>query len=230
MLYYNMVKYFKRAMIRRGRRYGKRRRKIGMRRYRRKPASKRTGFLSLQQKENFTYTIPAGPLPNGFVRQLTFNIAALPNFVEFDRLFDQYRICAVAGTLTPHTNTNDTINPGQTFIQSIDLDGQLATQYDQILACSNAKQSPWTSTGGMVPMKKFYLKPRFLNNILQTINPDVYSRTLGRPGAWIDLADNGLTTHYGMNFGWRTASPVGLNVEQTVNVSLTYYLQFRKVK
>lgn len=219
-----MVKYYKRKNVRRGRR------KIGMKKYRKKPATKRTGFLSIQQKDFFTYTIPAGPLPNGHIQQLTFNIANLPNFAELSRLFDQYRICAVAGTLTPHTNTNDTINPGQSYIQSVDLDGGLVTQYDQILACSNAKQSSWVTAGGMVPKKSWYCRPRFLNNILQTIAPPVYSQTLGKPKAWIDLSDAGLTTHYGMNFGWRTASPVGLNVEQVVNCNITYYLQFRKVR
>lgn len=226
MLYYNMVKYYKRKVVRRGRR----RRKIGMKRYHRKPATNRTGYLSIVQKDFFSWTIPAGPLPNGHIQQLTFNIATLQNFAELSRLFDQYRICAVSGTLTPHTNTNDTVNPGQSYIQQVDLDGQLVTTYDQILAASNAKQSPWNTSGGMVPMKKWYCKPRFLNNILQTINPPVYSQTLGKKGAWIDLADNGLTTHYGMNFGWRTASPVGLNADQVVNGTITYYLQFRQVK
>lgn len=223
-----MVKYYKRKNKRAGRKYGKYMRGKYKRKYR-KP-SNRTGFLSLVQKDHFNWTIPAGPLPNGYIRQLTFNIAALPNFQELNRLFDQYRIVGVAGSLQPHTNTNDTINPTQSYIQSVDLDGGLVTQYDQLLACSNAKQSSWSTTGGMVPIKKWFVKPRFLNNILQSINPPVYSQTLGNPKAWIDIADAGLTQHYGMNFGWRTASPVGLNVEQVVNCNITYYLQFRKVR
>ncbi|AXH75401.1 MAG: capsid protein [Cressdnaviricota sp.] len=231
MLIYNMVKYYKRKVVRRGRR------KMYKRKYKTKTTQK-TGFLSIRQKEFLSYTIPAGPLPNGFVRQLSFNIQSLPNFAALNRLFDQYRIFAVAGSLTPHTNTDDTINPGQSYIQSIDLDGGPVANYDTILQCANAKQSPWCTAGGMVPMKKFFLRPRFLNTIVVDPGdpaavppvPPTYSQTLGNRKAWIDLADNGLTEHYGMNFGWRTASPVGLNVEQTVNVALTFYLQFRKVR
>lgn len=227
-----MPKYYKRNNKRGNRKYMKYMRGKYKRKYSR--PTNRTGFLSVVQKEYFSYTIPAGPLPNGFVEQLSFNIASLPNFAEYDRLFDQYRIVGVAGQLTPHTNTNDTINPGQSYIQSIDLDGGPITTYDQILACSNAKQSAWNTAGGMVPTKKWFVKPRFKNNILADPGgagvPPTYAQTLGNRKAWVDIADGGNTEHYGINFGWRTASPVGLNQPQVVNCNLTFYLQFRKVR
>lgn len=231
-----MPKYYGRKPKRGGRKYMKYMRGKYKRKYN-NPTNK-TGFLSLRQKEFLTYVIPAGPLANGHIEQLSFNINSLPNFAALARLFDQYRIVAVAGSLTPHTNTDDTINPGQSYIQSVDLDGGKLINYDSILQCSNAKQSPWTTAGGMKPYKKFFLKPRYLNTIIVDPGdpaavppvPPVYSQALANRKSWIDLADNGMTQHYGMNFGWRTASPVGLNVEQTVNVAITFYLQFRKVR
>ena len=219
------------AYYRKNKRKGRGRKRV-KRGYKKKMPSKRTGYLSIRQKDFFSYTIPAGALPNGHIEQLYFTLSSLPNWTELNRLFDQYRICAVAGTLTPQTNTNDTINPGQSYIQSVDLDGGVITQYDQILACANSKQSAWNTTGGMVPMKKWYVKPRTSNVIIKdpTAVPPTYSRQLGRPNAWIDMADQGDTVHYGMNFGWRTASPVGLNQPQVVNCNITYYVQFRKVR
>lgn len=222
------------------RRYKNKRRgkKRVKRNYKKKIATNRTGYMSVRQKDFFTYTIPAGPAPNGIVKQLSFQISSLPNFAEFSRLFDQYRICAVAGQLTPHTNTDDTVNPGQSYIQSIDLDGGVIGTYDQILACANAKQSAWNTAGGMVPSKKWYVRPRTRDIIVKdpgdptTVppTPPTFAYTFGRRGAWIDMADQGNTYHYGMNFGWRTANPLGLGIDQLVNCNITYYLQFRKVR
>ncbi|AXH74479.1 MAG: capsid protein [Cressdnaviricota sp.] len=212
--------------------YKRRGKKRGRRNYKKKMPTNRTGYLSIRQKDFFSITLPSGPLPNGYIKQLVFNLSSLPNWGEFDRLFDQYRLCAVAGSFSPHTNTNDTINPGQSYIQSVDLDGGVITTYDQLLACANAKQSAWNTAGGMVPTKKWYVKPRTAQVIIKDPDavPITYSNVLGRKGAWIDLADGGDTEHFGMNFGWRTASPVGLNQPQVVNCNITYYIQFRKVR
>ncbi len=64
-------------------------------RYRR-PASVRTGSLTIRQKEFSTITLGdptqpfPQPIPTGLYTNVTFSIANIPNLPEYLRLFDQY--------------------------------------------------------------------------------------------------------------------------------------------
>ena len=188
-----------------------------------------TGYLSVKQKEITTLTIPAGPMPTGFIQQIQFALTNMANITEYRRLFDQYRICAVKYTLLPTANTNDQTNQGMTFCSSIDLDGGVApATFPLLLERSNSKTSPWSTAGGMTPYKKIYLMPRWANQLVADPSTGATATGLGNRKQWLDLA-NPDVVHHGLNLGWFNG--VGtLNQPQTVNVVITYYVQFRKIR
>lgn len=194
--------------------------------------SVKTGFLKVIQKVLTQETIPSGPHPTGWVVKRKYEISEIPQFATYSALFDQYRITGVKTTWLPTTNTNDTANVGGTFISSIDLDGDSTiTTFDDILQCSNSKTSAWSSTGGMTPYKKVFLKPRNRDALVRDIcnNVPVLSTTLGPRNAWIDLGDRGRTEHFGLVTGWFFGN-AQLNEDQELNIITTYYIQFRKVR
>lgn len=177
--------------------------------YRKKRGAKtgvKTGFLKVIQKVlSQSIELPSGPSPTGIVEKLKFEIADIPQFSTYSALFDQYRLTGVKVTLLPTTNTNDTANVGGSFIWSIDLDGDTTiTTFDDILQCSNSHTSPWSSTGGMTPYKKMFVRPRTRDALVRDIcnNVPVLSTALGNSKQWIDLGDRGRTEHFGLNVGW----------------------------
>lgn len=210
------------------------------RRYRRyrKPASARTGSLTVRQKEFSTITLgdPTQPfpqaIPTGMYHKITFDIENIPNIMEYQRLFDQYRICAVSFTLTPTTNTDDATQPGFTFASSIDLDGGglIPQTIPQMLARANVKTSPFASNGGMTPYKKIYLKPRWANLLVNDVSGGTVAtaRGFGSRKMWLDMAYPGIE-HHGLDLMWFN-SLNRINAPMYVDVITTYYLQFRKVR
>ncbi len=202
---------------------------------RRARTSVKTGFLKVIQKTlSQSITLPAGPAPTGIVQKLKWEIADIPQFATYSALFDQYKLTGVKTTILPTTNTNDTANVGGSFIWSIDLDGDTTiTTFDDILQCSNSHTSPWSSTGGMTPYKKIFVRPRTRDALVRDIDPatnvPVISTALGDPKQWIDLGDRGMTEHFGLNIGWFFGN-AQLNNPQELNVITTYYIQFRKVR
>ncbi len=193
----------------------------------------KTGHLAVEQKVlSQAITLPAGPQPTGIVEKLKFEISEIPQFSTYSALFDQYRLTGVKVTLLPTTNTNDTANVGGSFIWSIDLDGDTTiTTFDDILQCSNSHTSPWSSTGGMTPYKKMFVRPRTRDALVRDIsnNVPVLSTALGDAGQWIDLGDRGTTEHFGINIGWFFGN-AQLNAPQELNMITTYYIKFRKVR
>lgn len=194
----------------------------------------RTGYLPMVQKDlTESFQIPAGPYPNGYIKQFKFSIENIQNLAEVTRLFDQYRIRAVSVRLMPQSNTNDTVNPSMTFCSSIDLDGGGVANFDALIACSNAKTSNWSSAGGNIAGKTIYLKPRFRNVhvVDPTTVPVTYGQNIGRKNAWLDLADGGTTDHFGLNVGFLPGSATAtLGFAVWVNVIITYYIEFRKIR
>ncbi len=193
----------------------------------------KTGHLAVEQKVlSQSITLAAGPQPTGIVEKIKFEISEIPQFSTYSALFDQYRLTGVKVTLLPTTNTNDTANVGGTFIWSIDLDGDTTiTTFDDILQCSNSHTSPWSSTGGMTPYKKMYVRPRTRDALVRDIcnNVPVLSTALGDAAQWIDLGDRGMTEHFGLNLGWFFGN-AQLNAPQELNMITTYYIKFRKVR
>ena len=213
------------------RRFKRRGRRMKM--YRRPYASKRTGFLSIVQKDmSKSFELPAGSYPSGFIQRMIFNISNVVNLNELRRLFDQYRIRAVSVKLMGQSNTNDTVNPALTYASSIDLDGGTVSTWNDLLACSNCKVGNWSNAGGNISTKSHYLKPRWRNThvIDPTTTPITYGNTMGSRSQWIDLADQGETDHYGLNVGFLTPPGVNMGFAQDVSVITTYYIQFRKVR
>jgi len=213
---------------RRGRRAG--------RPYVRAGTSVRTGFLNVQQKViDTSYSIPAGPAPTGIIKKYEFKAADIAQWNTMASLFDQYRINGIKMTFLPTTNTNDQNNPGGTFATSIDLDGDNnITTFDQLLQCSNTHASPWSTAGGMTPYKKVFLRPRCHDALITELDaqgqPSTFSAGLASRKQWLDISDRGLTTHYGLNVGWYFGNNALLSNPQELNVIVTYYLQFRKVR
>jgi len=211
-------------------------RKRTMTKYRKKSYKKRrrpsvrTGFLPVQQKDIGTFVIPVA-IPNGYVTRFDFQISGLPNLPSLVRLFDQYRIRKVTLQFNGQSFNDPTANPSMTCVSSIDLDGgALPPTFDTILQASNAKVTQWGGTGTNNLKKWVTLAPRFSNSIIQSIGPPVvYSQTIGKRNAWIDLADGGLTQHHGVVMGWRAPAGV-LNFPQAVTLIQTYHLEFRKFR
>ena len=225
-----MPKYTKPA-----RRYRKRRSWLKSKRYKKRRTSTRTGFLSVQQKVlDTSMELEAGAWPNGIVKTMDFKASQVAQFPTYAALFDQYRINAVKVTLLPTTNAPGSTNPAATFASSVDLDGgTVTTTFDQILQCSNARTSPWSSMGGLTPYKSIYLKPRTADALITAVNPagqpTAFSVGLGNRSQWLDVADNGDTVHHGLHLGWYFGLAT-VSALQGLNVVITYYLQFRKVR
>jgi len=231
---------YRKTWNRRPRRYNNkkkthyRRRRFG--RLRRAPVTASTGSLTCKQKVLDTaVAIPAGPLPTGFVSKLIFELDHLQQYSTFSSLFDQYRINAVKIQMLPTANTNDQSNAGGMFVSSIDLDDDTTiTTFSDLLQCSNAKASAWSTAGGMTPYKQLYVRPR-VQNLLNSGNVDgsgnpIFTTSLLPRGKWIDMGDRGQTKHYGINIGWDINGGLGLNSSQNITIIATYYLQFRKVR
>lgn len=206
------------------------------RKYRSQKTSTRTGYLSVQQKVlNTGFEIPAGNYPTGLIEKLDFQANECPQWNTYAALFDQYRITGVKVTLLPTSNQPGVANTAGTFASSIDLDGDNnITTFDQVLQCSNTRTSPWSSSGGLTPYKKIFLRPRFQNAIVRTMDvaegqPLKYAMTLGNAKQWIDVADGGLTKHHGLNLAWYFGAEQVSNL-QLINMIVTYYIQFRKVR
>ena len=195
----------------------------------------RTGFLDVQQKQLRTdFEIPAGPYPTGLIQRWSFKGADLTQWATFSSLFDQYRISGIKMTFLPVTNTSDTSNQGGTFAYAVDLDGDgLIQTMPQLLECSNSHTRPWSSAGGMKPFQKVFLRPRCHDAVITSINaqgqPGSFSAGLANRKQWLDISDRGQTIHYGLITGWYFGQDE-LNNDMKMNVVITYYMQFRKVR
>jgi len=223
------------------RKYARKKAPFRKRRYRkrsglRNKTSPRTGYLNTQQKVLQTDLIPAGIAPTGIIKKFSFEAVDIPQWTTFASLFDQYRITGVKMTFLPTTNTNDQNNPGGTFATSIDLDGDSQiSSFSDLLQCANTRTSPWSTAGGMTPYKKIFLRPRVHDALITerdpiTGQPVSFSNALGFRKQWIDIADKGTTTHYGLNVGWYFGNSALLSNPVELNIMLTYYIQFRKIR
>ncbi len=199
-------------------------------------SSIRTGFLTVQQKVlDTSFTLPAGPNPTGIIQKYKFKAADVTQWTTFASLFDQYRITGIKMTFLPTTSSDPTQNQSGTFAFSIDLDGDNnITTFPTLLECSNAHTSAWSGTGGLTPYKKIFLNPRCHDAVITDIDatgqPSAINSGLANRKQWLDVSDRGLTQHYGVNVGWYFGANGDLNVPQELQVIITYYLQFRKVR
>lgn len=187
-------------------------------------ATRSTGFLRTKQKVFTNLTLPLLLVSANTL--MVFDISLLPNIVEFQKLFDQYRITGVKVDFL-QTTQNEPSNPGMVMATSIDLDGgTVPATFDLMLQRSNCQVRPWSSAGGGLPRRSVFLRPRFANEIYRT---GVTSATsLGNPKSWLDTSDVDIP-HYGLNIAWNNTTG-SLNYTAQVAVTLTYYLEFRKVK
>ncbi len=208
----------------------------GGRKYLKAGTSVRTGFLSVQQKVlDTSFTIPGGPNPTGIIKKYSFKAADITQWSTMSQLFDQYRINGIKLTFLPTTFTGPTQNQSGTFASSIDLDGDnVISTFPQLLQCANTRTSAWSGTGGLTPYKKIFLRPRahdaMITELDATGQPASFSNALASRKQWIDISDRGLTTHYGLNVGWYFGASGLLNEPQELQVVITYYIQFRKVR
>lgn len=206
------------------------------RKFMRKGTSVRTGFLSVQQKVlDTSFSLPGGPSPTGIIKKYEFKASDIYQWPNISLLFDQYRINGVKLTFLPTTYSAPTQNQSGTFASSIDLDGDnTITTFPQLLQCSNTKTSPWSGTGGLTPYKSIFLRPRahdaMITELDATGQPASFSNGLANRKQWIDISDRGNTTHYGLNVGWYFGASGLLNEPQELQVIITYYVQFRKVR
>ena len=211
------------------------RKRFYRRRYKKRTTAS-TGALTCKQKVlDSSVIIPAGGLPNGHVVKLAFELQDLQQYSTFNSLFDQYKLNGVKVQLLPTNNTNDITNAGGNFVSSVDLDADSSiTTFSDILTCSNAKTSAWSSAGGLTSRKTMFLKPRAAN-LLYSGNVDaqgnaIYTTSLQSRKQWIDMGDRGKTKFHGLILGWDINGGAGLVADQPVNMIITYYLQFRKVR
>lgn len=222
-------KYRRRPPYRR-RRFYRRKRRVFPR------TTAHTGSLTCKQKVlDSSIVIPAGGLPNGHVEKLSFELQDLQQWGTFANLFDQYKLNGVKVDILPTNNTNDITNAGGTFVSSIDLDhDSTISTFSDILQCSNAKTSSWSSAGGLTQRKSCYLRPR-AQNLINSGNVDatgapIWTTSLLSRKVWMDMGDRGKTKFHGLILGWDINGGAGLVADQPVNMIITYYLQFRKVR
>lgn len=210
-------------------------RKLG--KYLRAGTSVRTGFLSVQQKVlDTSFQIPGGLNPTGIIKKYEFKAEDITQWSTMSQLFDQYRINGVKLTFLPTTYSAPTQNQSGTFASSIDLDGDnTISTFPQLLQCSNTKTSPWSGTGGLTPYKSVFLRPRCHDAIITDLDattgqPSGFNAGLANRKQWLDISDRGKTVHYGLNVGWYFGASGDLNEPQELQVVITYYVQFRKVR
>jgi hypothetical protein len=199
-------------------------------RKRRRPRSN-TGYLATRQVEVKTITLPPNQLET--IHQEAFRISDLPQLSTFAKLFDQYRIAKVNVRIFPTTYTAPTDNNRLLFASSIDLDGGIISTFSDLMQIANTRLSPWCPDVTK-SVKSITLVPRYRNNIIEDASDPLnvtYAQTIGNRKSWIDLADQGLTQHFGLNLGWLASSATGtLNEPQDIQFVTTYYIQFRKVR
>ena len=97
-----------------------------------------------------------------------------------------------------------------------------------MLSRANVKTSPWSSAGGMTPYKKLYLKPRWANTLVEDDAAGTTATGLGYRKQWLDMRFPGID-HHGLDLMWFNAANQ-INAPQRINVIITYYIQFRKVR
>lgn len=205
------------------------RKKPGIRRNYGLPSA-RTGYLAVQQKHVVYTACPAGGgSTDVFVDNLKFNIGQLDNLPSYQRLFDQYRIKKVVVKMTQQSGFAPG-NPTMTLITSIDLDaGTAPTGAISLLQCSNAKTKLLTQFS---PSRTVSIYPRFQNVIAldPTAVPPTQSFSIGKSGAWLDLADQGLTNHHGLNICFTCPDATGLAIDCLIRYEYTYHVEFRKIR
>lgn len=201
-----------------------------MKKTRQSRPTKRTGYLPVQQRHVVNTTIPAnGGSTDLYVDNLEFDIASLDNLNSYRSLFDQYRIKKVVVKMTQQTGFVSG-NPSIRVLTSIDLDaGTAPTGAISLLQCSNVRTKLLTPERPSVTRSVF---PRF-NNVISLdplAQPPTYGTTMGRPGAWLDLADAGLTKHYGLNICFTCSDGGGLTTDAIIHYEYTYHVEFRKIR
>ena len=155
---------------------------------------------------------------------LNFRLNQLPNFTEFQQLYDQYKICGVKVEVIPQFDTTTQTGTGTTptaqHIMSqnwnvIDYDDTVTpTSINDLLQYQNCKRCPSNRV-----MKRF-LKPKFSDQIFASGAFAGYRPVKG----FIDCTyDN--VEHYGMKFCFGNN-----NLTLTYALKLTYYLAFKNVR
>jgi len=187
----------------------------------------RTGFLPVQQTDISSVTIPSlGGDQDVFAASLSFNISQLANLTAFVRLFDQYRIKKIKLSMTQ--TTFPVGNPNCTLYTSVDLDGSPSgMDLHTILQRSNVQTHTMTETR---PSKTITVSPRtretqMIDNVVGNV-----SYKLGTRGAWIDLADQGTTLHYGLDFVVSNPLATGIPTDITLQYKYIYFIEFRKIR
>lgn len=154
-----------------------------------------------------------------------FKLNLLPDFSDFTKLFDQYRIIGVNLRYVPKQNVNSfQVGPSSSgagqLLTVIDLDDvTVPTQIDDILQYENMAM---TTSMGELHQRCF--KP--------AVDAEVYgaAATIGyspRRNVWLDC-NSSQVEHYGIR-GWATAMG-GSTAIATWDLYIDYFLEFRNTR
>lgn len=134
----------------------------------------------------------------------TFSLSNLPNYAQYQAMFDRYRIHAVKVSFIPRSNITDTIRQyDQRIMTAVDvLGGDAPSTLGEIRDYQSCKVSP----GNVMHVR--YFKPRYSGSIV---------------APWLSTNDSPAAVYRGLHYG----------IEETLtsstrlySVEAVYYLQF----
>lgn len=206
-----------RRLARTGRRYGRRRR--------------RSNILLCKRAFQTSMDIPTLPI---FYGAYSFKLSDLPNYAEFQALFDEYRICMIKmkfwytrDAASAQVDTSGLIyavntTPLMTYVAD-ESDANIPTAISQVLEYNNHKQRQLIAGRAFTVT----LRPKVSKPLYQTGAFWGYS-----PGkAWIN-STNVDVPHYGFKYAIQSDQQgAGAGAKQGVlSIHMSYYIAARNVK
>lgn len=193
-----------------------------------------TNFLNVVRKVNLgpiTHLVSSGWVAYPY----TFKATDLPNYSEYQALFDYYKINAVKLTFIPYFTDADiqaqgTTNPYAaqprlyTIIDRNGIAGGTIANEDRMLEYANARLVK-------NPLKPFsiYVKRPAVEVAVEGVvaGGAAASTSLNMRSRWLDTGV-GNTPHFGCAVGWIQPGTIG-TLSMTYHVVATYYLQFKHI-
>ena len=135
---------------------------------------------------------------------LTFKLNDLPNFAQYQAMFDRYRLLAVKVSFIPRSNITDSINQyNHRIMTAVDLIGNdTPSTLNDIRDYESCKVSP----GNVMHVR--YFKPRYTGAVF---------------APWLSTADQTAVVYRGLHYGVEESLSTSTIL---YSIEAVYYLQF----
>lgn len=143
-----------------------------------------------------------------------FQLSQVPNYTEFQNLFDQFKITGVSIRFIPRQTVTTTNSQSfGTFMYDLDYtDAVVPTSVDELYQRQSTKFMMMPNTR----MWKIFIRPK--TSVSSTSGNQVLSTN-----GWVDLdATTVSSPYYGLKWAWH-----GATVATFMDVYVTYYFKFR---